>query len=68
MIFTLGQRAVLTELLKIYGFRQLAELSGIQKTTLYYMNVGLDRKYYINTIEKLAEMGGMTASEFLALP
>lgn len=68
MIFTLGQRAVLTELLKIYGFRQLAELSGIPKTTLYYMNVGLDRKYYINTIEKLAEMGGMTASEFLALP
>lgn len=68
MIFTLGQRAVLTTLLEMYGFRELAELSGIPKTTLYYMNVGLDRKYYINTIEKLAEMGGMTASEFLALP
>ena len=68
MVLTLGQRAVLTTLLQEYGFRQLAELSGIPKTTLYYMNVGLDRKYYINTIEKLAEMGGMTASEFLALP
>lgn len=68
MIFTLGQRAVLTTLLEIHGFRELAELSGIPKTTLYYMNVGLDRKYYLHTIEKLADMGGMTASEFLALP
>lgn len=68
MVLTLGQRAVLTTLLQEYGFRELSKLSGIQKTTLYYMNVGLDRKYYINTIEKLAEMGGMTASEFLALP
>ena len=68
MVLTLGQRAVLTTLLEMYGFRQLAELSGIPKTTLYYMNVGLDRKYYLHTIEKLADMGGMTASEFLALP
>lgn len=68
MVLTLGQRAVLTTLLQEYGFRELSKLSGIPKTTLYYMNVGLDRKYYINTIEKLAEMGGMTASEFLALP
>lgn len=67
MIFTLGQRAVLTTLLEMYGFRELAKLSGIPKTTLYYMNVGLDRKYYVDTIEKLADMGGMSVSEFLAL-
>lgn len=68
MIFTLGQRTVLTKLLEMYGFRELSKLSGIPKTTLYYMNVGLDRRYYVETIQKLAEMGGMTVSEFLALP
>ena len=68
MIFTLGQRAVLTTLLQEYGFRELSKISAIPKTTLYYMNVGLDRKYYVETIEKLAQVGGMTASEFLALP
>ena len=68
MVLTLGQRAVLTTLLQEYGFRELSKLSGIPKTTLYYMNVGLDKKYYIETIQKLAEIGGMTASEFLSLP
>ena len=68
MIFTLGQRAVLTTLLQEYGFRELSKLSGISKTTLYYMNVGLDRKYSVETIEDLARMGGMSVSEFLALP
>lgn len=68
MIFTLGQRAVLTTLLQEYGFRELSKLSGISKTTLYYMNVGLDRKYSVETIENLARMGGMSVSEFLALP
>lgn len=67
MVLTLGQRAVLTTLLQEYGFRELSKLSGIPKTTLYYMNVGLDRKYYVDTIEKLADMGGMSVSEFLAL-
>jgi predicted transcriptional regulator len=67
MVLTLGQRAVLTTLLQEYGFRELSKLSGIPKTTLYYMNVGLDRKYYVDTIEKLADMGGMLVSEFLAL-
>ncbi len=67
MVLTLGQRAVLTTLLEIYGFRQLAELSGIPKTTLYYMNVGLDKKYYVCTIDKLTAMTDMTTSEFLAL-
>lgn len=67
MIFTLGQRAVLTTLLQEYGFRELSKLSGISKTTLYYMNVGLDRKYSVETIENLAKMGGMSVSEFLAL-
>lgn len=68
MLLTLGQRAVLTTLLQEYGFRELAEISGISKTTLYYMNVGLDRKYSVDTIEALALMADMTASEFLALP
>lgn len=68
MIFTLGQRAVLTTLLQEYGFRELSKLSGVSKTTLYYMNVGLDRKYSVETIEDLARMGGMTVSDFLALP
>ena len=68
MIFTLGQRAVLTTLLQEYGFRELSKLSGVSKTTLYYMNVGLDRKYSVETIEDLARMGGMSVSEFLALP
>lgn len=67
MVLTLGQRAVLTTLLQEYGFRELSKISGIPKTTLYYMNVGLDRKYYLHTIEKLAYMGGMSVSEFLAL-
>lgn len=67
MVLTLGQRAVLTTLLQEYGFRELSKISGIPKTTLYYMNVGLDRKYYVDTIEKLADMGGMSVSEFLAL-
>ncbi len=67
MIFTLGQRAVLTTLLQEYGFRELSKMSGISKTTLYYMNVGLDRKYSVETIENLARMGGMSISEFLAL-
>lgn len=67
MVLTLGQRAVLTTLLQEYGFRELSKLSGIPKTTLYYMNVGLDRKYYVDTMEKLADMGGMSVSEFLAL-
>mgnify|MGYP003499111335 CR=1 FL=1 len=68
MVLTLGQRAVLTTLHQEYGFRELSKISDIPKTTLYYMNVGLDRKYYVETIEKLAQVGGMTASEFLALP
>lgn len=68
MVLTLGQRAVLTTLLQEYGFRELAEISGISKTTLYYMNVGLDRKYSVDTIEALALMADMTVSEFLALP